>query len=293
MDQQAWLEWRRSGIGSSDAPIIMGVSPWRTPLELWEEKVFGYKEMKENPAMTRGKELEEVARRDFELLMDISLFPSNIVHEEHEWIRASLDGIDIDGKVMVEIKWPNREDHELAKNGNVPEKYTPQVQHQLFVKNLDGMFYYSCHGSDRQVVEVERNEDYIKEMMERHISFWDRVVKKTPPELTDRDHICFEGDARWIQLASEWKESKHELEKLTSLVEEFRKEMIEYSQSRNAKGCGVKMSKSICPGAVDHKRALDDYEEKIKALYPNIDLPPLDLELYRKEPFTRWSIRKD
>ena len=40
MEQKSeeWLDWRKKGIGSSDAPIIMGVSPWKTPFELWEEK---------------------------------------------------------------------------------------------------------------------------------------------------------------------------------------------------------------------------------------------------------------
>ena len=36
-----WLAMRRTKIGASDAPIIMGVSPWTTPLQLWEQKVLG------------------------------------------------------------------------------------------------------------------------------------------------------------------------------------------------------------------------------------------------------------
>ena len=39
---EEWLEFRRSRIGASDAPIIMGVSPWKTHYKLWVEKIQGY-----------------------------------------------------------------------------------------------------------------------------------------------------------------------------------------------------------------------------------------------------------
>ena len=35
---QEWLIWRAQGIGASDAPIIMGVSPWSNIIALWRDK---------------------------------------------------------------------------------------------------------------------------------------------------------------------------------------------------------------------------------------------------------------
>lgn len=35
---QEWEKFRLQKIGASDAPIIMGVSPWKTPFQLWLEK---------------------------------------------------------------------------------------------------------------------------------------------------------------------------------------------------------------------------------------------------------------
>ena len=34
-----WYELRKSGIGGSDAAAILGLSPWKTNVDLWEEKV--------------------------------------------------------------------------------------------------------------------------------------------------------------------------------------------------------------------------------------------------------------
>ena len=172
MNHQQWLEWRRQGIGSSDAAAIMGVSPWKTPLQVWEDKVLGTSEQLENSAMTRGKELEEPARQLFEKMMDVVVFPQNIVNPQTSWLRASLDGLDPDGKVMVEIKCPNKEDHLAAVGKRIPEKYYPQCQHQLAVTGLDGMYYFSFDGSKGIVVEVARNQKYIDEMLQKEKDFW-------------------------------------------------------------------------------------------------------------------------
>ena len=108
-----WLELRKNKIGASDAPVIMHVSPWKTPYQLWEEKL-GLKESFSSSAMKRGLEMEESARKAFEKETGLVVFPQVLFHKEHEWMMASLDGIDIEGKNIVEIKCPGKVDHEIA-----------------------------------------------------------------------------------------------------------------------------------------------------------------------------------
>ena len=33
-----WLKARRKGIGGSDAASVLGISPWKSNVQLWEEK---------------------------------------------------------------------------------------------------------------------------------------------------------------------------------------------------------------------------------------------------------------
>lgn len=33
-----WHEWRKNGIGGSDATVVEGISPYRTPRQLFYEK---------------------------------------------------------------------------------------------------------------------------------------------------------------------------------------------------------------------------------------------------------------
>lgn len=33
-----WLEYRKSGIGGSDASVVCGINKYKSPIELWMEK---------------------------------------------------------------------------------------------------------------------------------------------------------------------------------------------------------------------------------------------------------------
>lgn len=37
-DRSKWLEFRKEGIGGSDAAAIVGLSKWKSPYQLWLEK---------------------------------------------------------------------------------------------------------------------------------------------------------------------------------------------------------------------------------------------------------------
>src|SRR5579863_9675648 len=96
--------WRYEGIGSSDAPSVMGVG-FRTPYQLWDDKIHR-REVPDNYAMKRGRDMEEPARRSFESKIGVAVLPGPFIHPQYNWMGASLDGIDLDRKVAVEIKCP-------------------------------------------------------------------------------------------------------------------------------------------------------------------------------------------
>lgn len=278
MNQEAWHQWRRGGIGSSDAAVILGVSPWRTPKELWEEKVFGTSEKLDNSAMQRGREMEPVARTWFEKAMNVSVFPQNKTNQEHSFIRASLDGIDMEEKVLVEIKCPNASDHATALNKQIPTKYIPQVQHQLLVTGLDGMYYCSFDGSNGAIVEVARDNAYIAAMLEEEQKFWDMVLTKKAPELTDRDFVSMESNDSWKLMSDKWIYLSQALKSMEEEEKSIRSLMIKMSEDRSAQGNGVRISKSICTGTIDYKQIMTDH-------------PEIDWESYRKKSVTKWTFR--
>jgi putative phage-type endonuclease len=64
MTRDEWLAARRTGIGGSDIAAILGLSPWRTPLDVYRDKVDGA-EQPETEAMRWGRLLEDVIAREY------------------------------------------------------------------------------------------------------------------------------------------------------------------------------------------------------------------------------------
>jgi putative phage-type endonuclease len=170
-----WLSWRRGGIGASDAPVIMGHSPWQKESELLLLKTGQKTEMPANPAMLRGKRLEPLARLAYVNHTGIDVAPMCVQSLTHDWMRASLDGLSVDGGHVVEIKCPGEKDHRVADSGLVPEKYYAQLQHILAVTGLAEISYWSFRFDHTVLLEVKRDNGFIAGLIEKEAAFWARV----------------------------------------------------------------------------------------------------------------------
>jgi putative phage-type endonuclease len=178
---EEWLAWRSGGIGGSDAPIILGVSPWTSARELWERKTGRTVPPPPNAAMERGRQMEPVARRAYERQTGHSVLPLCMEHATHRWMRASLDGITSEGEIALEIKCPGRVDHGTALEGRVPEKYMPQLQHLLAVSDAEVCHYWSFREGRGVLLEVLPDRAYIESLIRAEAEFWDCVLRDVPP----------------------------------------------------------------------------------------------------------------
>jgi putative phage-type endonuclease len=172
---EEWLSWRRGGIGASDAPVVMGLSPWQKAGELLLLKTGQQAERPANSYMQRGKDLEPLAREAFIRHTGIEVDPVCVQSTDHAWMRASLDGLSPNGRQVVEIKCPGEKDHRFAASGCVPEKYFPQLQHILAVTGLAEIHYWSFRFDHTVLLKVERDESFIADLIEKEIDFWTRV----------------------------------------------------------------------------------------------------------------------
>jgi putative phage-type endonuclease len=293
MTPEQWLDWRREGIGGSDAPAIMGVSPWATAYEKWEEKVWG-KRQADNSSKRFGRDTEEASRREFEDLMGLRMVPVNVQNTKESWLRASLDGLDLNGDKVVEIKKANKEDHAIALTDRVPEKYYPQCQHILKVTGKDGMFYFSspADGSSGKIVEVARDSQYIDQLLTpKEKEFWEQVTTNKAPVLTDRDYLNMENNKKWIETSQKWKETTNSLRAMENQEKLLRGELVALSKNHNAKGNNLSLSKSVVQGRIDYVKAFEDYVANMRLQYPDIDFQPIVLDPYRKESFLKWTLR--
>lgn len=179
---KAWLEFRKSKVTASEAPIIMRESPWCTPLELWEQKIGLVQPTERNWAMQRGIDMEPTARYCFEQETGIFVSPAVIEHPNIHYMIASLDGMSEDKCTIVEIKCAGKKDHATAVSGEIPKKYYAQLQHQMEVAQLDMTYYYSFDGKTGVVLECIKNVAYVEKMLAKEFKFWQHIQFMTIPE---------------------------------------------------------------------------------------------------------------
>jgi putative phage-type endonuclease len=270
-----WLEMRKQHVGASDAPVIMGVSPYKTQHQLWEEKLGLTNNDYSNKGTKYGQEMEEPARRAYEKLTGIIVAPTVVFHPDRPYMMASLDGLSFDKKTAVEIKNVCEEDHEKAKSGVVPEKYFPQVQHQLAVLDLPSLHYFSFRKGDFALVDVLKDDNYLQTLYSAEKEFWDSVLNFKEPNLSERDYQKFISQ-EWETMAKEWKETNEQLKALTAKEKEYRQALITLACDGNATGAGIKLTKSIRKGTVDYSRIPE--------------LEGVDLDQYRKDPVVAWRL---
>lgn len=188
-----WLAFRGTGLGASDAPVIMGESPWTTPFELWAHKT----KLLQPPephimaavAMKRGTDLEPKAREIYEKQTGYKLSIPNVEHELYPYIRASLDGLCDDPNVIVEIKSPGKADLIEASKGKVPKKYYWQLMQQLLlVPGAEWLDYVTYDGKETiYITKVERNKADEERLLKALLYFWNLVDKKVPPPVDYKD----------------------------------------------------------------------------------------------------------
>ncbi len=182
-----WLEWRKRGIGGSDAPVLWHGQHWgRTVRDLWLEKTGQLGPKKTNFAMARGNRLEDVARKRYEQLMGWQVPPLCVADEEDQWLKGSLDGWCAKHQLVCEIKAPNRNDHLEALGGQVPSKYLPQVDHLILVTGARLGHYVSYSDyfpweEQLAVVPVLPNRERLAELRARETVFQRLVEQRLDP----------------------------------------------------------------------------------------------------------------
>lgn len=177
-DSAQWRKWRAEGIGGSDAAAVLGLSRYKRPAWLARLKCGWIEEDPPGPAALEGKQLEPEARWLYIEKTGIVVRPVCIQSTEMPWLRASLDGLSVDRRRVVEIKCGRRNYEEVSAHGAVPSHYYAQVQHVLAVTGLDRCDYWSYRPHEEPVLlEVPRNDEYIARLIEVEARFWAEVEK--------------------------------------------------------------------------------------------------------------------
>lgn len=216
---------RQKFLGGSDVAAIFGVSPWRTPLNLYLDKISPRGEDTLDPAkkkfFARRKRQEPVIA---EMLADeygivvtrLSLDdnPNRYLDEEHSFLAAEID-FEFLMSPAVREHFPERADFAAIPDGTllngeiktvhpfkasewgeegseeVPIHYAAQGMHGLGVTRRPAVLVAALFGLDTLVCfPVMRDEETIAAMRKKAVTFWtENVIKRVPPAPVNVDDV--------------------------------------------------------------------------------------------------------
>lgn len=204
LPRDKWLEYRRLGIGGSDAAAVLGISPFRTGRDLYFDKLgIATADDDENwVAKEVGTLLEPLVARIFSRKTGLKIFQRKVMyqHPSHPWMLADLDYLVEmpDGSLAIlECKTCNfnarfnwwREDEEI-----VPVHYEVQGRHYMAVTNISRVYFCCLYGNNEEeaiIRHIDRDMVYETELIALEDNFWNNNVlaKVPPPYIEDGDLI--------------------------------------------------------------------------------------------------------
>lgn len=187
---------RRRGLGGTDSAAIMGLSPWRDPVDVWMEKIGHpmWRPKPETPAMRWGKILEPVIRVQYTIDTGIDVVPwlPRLSFDEPEVAIWAPDGIHFghpDGAARVQSGldtgiWEGKTSSTPADwEQGVPVYYLVQVQQYMDItESAWADVTVLLPGGDFRTYRIEADPIWQYEIASFGQSWWQQYVDgKTPP----------------------------------------------------------------------------------------------------------------
>lgn len=192
MDYADWLDWRRKGIGGSDASVVCGINKYKSPVELWLDKTGQLPYDEAGEAAYWGTQLESLVKAEFTKRTGIEVRPVNqlLQSEDHPYMLANLDGTcehPIYGACVFEAKTSSVY-RETEWNDAIPDEYVLQIQHYLAVTGHKGAFVAVLIGGNNfRWKFIERDEELIAMLIQLEGDFWNHVQEGVPPAIDGSD----------------------------------------------------------------------------------------------------------
>lgn len=184
-DREAWRKLRNSGLGGSDAAVIMGVNPWKSALALWAEKT-GQKEPEDlsgNQRIYWGQKNEANIADWFCEVTGKQVRRRGMMQSvEYPWMLANVDREVVGESAGLEIKTAGVDQARKWMEDEIPDAYYLQIQWYLAVTGWEKWYVaVLIGGNEARWKEVVRNEEQIAELINAGEAFWKKVTEMVPP----------------------------------------------------------------------------------------------------------------
>ena len=183
-----WHEFRAQHLNASDAPAMMGESPYKTRDALLREKATGVVAEVSSETQRRfddGHRFEALARPLAEKIIGEELYP--VIGSEGKFA-ASFDGMTMLGDVIFEHKTLNAALAAIDPDEELPLYYRIQMEHQFMVSGAEKCLFMASKwdAADQLIGESHRWHSPDLALRQRIVDGWAQFEKDlagyVPPE---------------------------------------------------------------------------------------------------------------
>lgn len=187
---EEWRAHRAQHFNASDAPAMMGVSPYKSRSQLLHEMATGLGQEVDDATQRRfddGHRFEALARPLAEEIIGAELYP--VVGSEGK-LAASFDGLTMLEDICFEHKTMNDDIRACQSAGHLPLHYRIQMEQQLMVSGAEKCLFMASRWDGETLSEkicIWYEPDL--ELRERIVAGWEQFEKDlanyVPPEIVD------------------------------------------------------------------------------------------------------------
>lgn len=194
-----WLEYRKSGIGASEVGAVLGVCPWKSPVDVWLEKTGRAPAFSGNNATYWGNLLEDLVAKEYAKQVGMKVRRFNYT------LRRGYLIADIDRLVHAEGVLPAVQDRIVTNRAmdaktsrdrslwadGLPMSYEAQGLSYMAVMPTVVRMDFAClfmAERDLGIFPLDRDDAAIAEILERIDAWWTRhMVGQTAPDPMSED----------------------------------------------------------------------------------------------------------
>lgn len=186
LPHERWLMYRKQGIGGSDAGAVCGLNPYRTAMQVYEDKTTDLTEQIDNEAMRQGRELEDYVARRFMEATGKKVRRANFMYydENYPFMLADVDRMIVGENAGLECKTASPYLADKWKDGKMPLHYQLQCYHYMSV--CDAQAWYLAvviYGRAFKYYRIERDEEVIRDLRQIEGDFWENhILKRVLPK---------------------------------------------------------------------------------------------------------------
>ena len=186
IDKESWLQYRKQGIGGSDAGAVCGLNPYRTAIQVYYDKTSDEIEEIDNEAMRQGREFEDYVAERFCEASGKKVRRANAMYydEKNPFMLADVDRMVVGENAGLECKTASPYMAEKWEDGKIPLSYQIQCHHYMSVCNTEAWYIaVLIYGKEFKYYRIERDEQVIADLIRIEKEFWrEHVMKRVMPD---------------------------------------------------------------------------------------------------------------